>query len=157
SKMDRLSPARKAKQTEKEKQEYSGLLYKLATSQVAVEDYERYLRNKGEDSESQIQELVNLYREEEGKKMRNVGIRNMTGRTGREVANQFIMNTKEGTYFQSYNTIIAFQSSSKTQLDANRWDCSTTTGKYRNQFLGETKKETEAKIKSGEYELVDLN
>ncbi|GAG99553.1 unnamed protein product, partial [marine sediment metagenome] len=36
-----------------------GLLYKLATSQVAVEDYERYLRNKGEDSESQIQELVN--------------------------------------------------------------------------------------------------
>ena len=29
--------------------------------------------------------------------------------------------------------------------------------KYRNQFLGETKKETEAKIKSGEYILTDLN
>jgi hypothetical protein len=32
-----------------------------------------------------------------------------------------------------------------------------TTGKYRNQFLGETKKDTEAKIKSGEYILADLN
>lgn len=30
-------------------------------------------------------------------------------------------------------------------------------GKYRNIFLRETKKETEAKIKSGEYELVNLN
>jgi hypothetical protein len=45
----------------------------------------------------------------------------------------------------------------KTSLDRSKWDYSQTTGKYRNQFLGETKKETEAKIASGEYELIDLN
>jgi hypothetical protein len=42
-------------------------------------------------------------------------------------------------------------------LDRSNWEYSVTTGKYRNQFLMETKKETEAKIKSGEYALVDLN
>lgn len=42
-------------------------------------------------------------------------------------------------------------------LDREMWDYSTTTGKYRNQFLGETKRETEKKIKSGEYVLTDLN
>lgn len=56
------------------------------------------------------------------------------------VKNQFIIQTDKGLVFQSYNT-----------------DYSVTTGKYRNQFLGETKKETEAKIKSGEYILTDLN
>ena len=45
----------------------------------------------------------------------------------------------------------------KTKLDTNYWDYSTTTGKYRNMFLGETRKETEKKIKSGEYVLTDLN
>ena len=45
----------------------------------------------------------------------------------------------------------------KTFLDKTYWNYSVTTGKYRNQFLGETKKETEAKIKSGEYILTDLN
>jgi len=45
----------------------------------------------------------------------------------------------------------------KVYLDNNKWDYSRTTGKYRNQFLGESKKETERKIKSGEYQLVNLN
>jgi hypothetical protein len=31
----------------------------------------------------------------------------------------------------------------KVYLDSNAWDYSVTTGKYRNQFLGETKRETE--------------
>ena len=85
-------------------------------------------------------------------------VENMTGRTGREVANQFIIQTDKGLYFQSYNSVIAFKPlSGKIQLDRNTWDYSVTTGKYRNEFLNETKKETEAKIKSGEYELADLN
>ena len=42
-------------------------------------------------------------------------------------------------------------------LDENKWDYSVTTGKYRNIFLNETEKETEAKIKSGEYILSNLN
>ncbi len=45
----------------------------------------------------------------------------------------------------------------KIFIDRNKWDYSVTTGRYRNQFLGETKKETQAKIDSGEYILTDLN
>ncbi len=85
-------------------------------------------------------------------------VHNMTSnRTGREVANQFEIYGDNGeTYFQSYNTIIAKITNGKTYLDHD-WDYSVTTGKYRNQFLGETKKETERKIKSGEYIITDLN
>ena len=42
-------------------------------------------------------------------------------------------------------------------LDQKYWNYSNTTGKYRNIFLGETIKDTRAKIKSGEYILTDLN
>lgn len=79
------------------------------------------------------------------------------GRNG-AVKNQFILTTSEGKFFQSYDSVIAFISNDgKTQLDARYWDYSKTTGKYRNQFLGETKKETEANIASGKYELTNLN
>ncbi len=66
-------------------------------------------------------------------------------------------------WFQSYESIIvkltyvsAFDLK-MVELDCNAWDYSVTTGRYRNQFLGETKKETQAKIDSGEYILTDLN
>lgn len=84
-------------------------------------------------------------------------ISNMTSSSGNKVANQFIITDGNIEYFQSYNTVIAKKQNGKVYLDKNSWDYSMTTGKYRNQFLGETKKETEAKIKSGEYKLVDLN
>ena len=42
-------------------------------------------------------------------------------------------------------------------LDEYYWDYSSTTGKYRNQFLGEKKAETLKKIRSGEYKLKNLN
>lgn len=99
-------------------------------------------------------------------------VQNMTSGRGNKIANQFIIegddkNEMSGNcteYFQSYDTIIAKRDKfragvEKRQvwLDSNKWDYSKTTGKYRNIFLGETKKETEAKIKSGEYILADLN
>lgn len=86
-------------------------------------------------------------------------VQNMTSnRSGREVANQFdIVDDYGNIYFQSYRTIIVAIKNGKTYLDDKMWDYSVTTGKYRNQFLGESRKETEAKIKSGEYELVNLN
>ena len=85
------------------------------------------------------------------------------------VKNQFIYSvqpnkwmdgteTKSGTMFQSYDSnIVLRQYDGKIFLDAEKWDYSTTTGKYRNLFLNETKKETEKKIKSGEYTLINLN
>mgnify|MGYP003132017898 CR=1 FL=1 len=76
-----------------------------------------------------------------------------------KVPNQFEIMTKEGLYFQSYNSIIAFKdyNGDKIILDENYWDYSKTTGKYRNKFLNEDKKETQKKIKQGIYKLANLN
>ena len=88
----------------------------------------------------------------------------MTSSRGNPVPNQFIISETWQEYFQSYNSIIVkrvFHNGplhpAQTYLDATYWDYSVTTGKYRNQFLGETKKETERKIASGEYILTNLN
>lgn len=91
-------------------------------------------------------------------------------RGNKQVPNQFVI-TDEGhgalgnfikrEVFQSYDSIIVVRTvwpdETRIELDATYWDYSTTTGKYRNQFLGETIEETRAKIKSGEYKLADLN
>ena len=94
----------------------------------------------------------------------------MVGRTGREVANQFIISEEghgaNGNFikkevFQSYTSVIVekitWNDRIDIRLDKNSWNYSKTTGKYRNEFLRETIKETELKIKSGEYILTDLN
>lgn len=101
----------------------------------------------------------------------NAKVRNMTNSNGNTVANQFIIEEEGrgalGNFtlretFQSYDSVIAVKTTwpdgqIDIKLDANSWDYSTTTGKYRNQFLGENKKETQAKINSGEYHLTNLN
>ena len=67
--------------------------------------------------------------------------------------NQYIIYQGNRTIFQSYNSIIAVKDR-KGKITLGRfWDYSVTTGKYRNQFLNETIKETREKIKSGEYKL----
>jgi len=71
--------------------------------------------------------------------------------------NQFIIDSNDGIIFQSYNSIIAIKKHGKITLDRVYWDYSKTTGKYRNMFLNETKKETERKIKAGIYQLANLN
>ncbi|MCK9282598.1 MAG: hypothetical protein M0P71_18430 [Melioribacteraceae bacterium] len=83
-------------------------------------------------------------------------VENFGGRNGK-VKNQLKIQTDKGLVFQSYNSVIAANVSGKTYIDADKWDYSTTTGKYRNQFLGENKAATEKKIASGEYILCDLN
>lgn len=94
--------------------------------------------------------------------MKNLHVENMTSRNGNDVPNQFIITIrgedgKTAVYFQSYNSVIAKKEGGKVYLDSNYWDYSRTTGKYRNEFLGEDTKTTRKKIESGEYELVDLN
>jgi hypothetical protein len=84
-------------------------------------------------------------------------VSNMTSSNGNKVANQFIIESEDGTYLQSYNSIIVKDTKGKIYLDEKYWNYSTTTSKYRNLFLGETTKETLKKIKSGEYELTNLN
>ena len=91
--------------------------------------------------------------------MKHVKVENMTSSRGDTMPNQFIIQTSKGIYFQSYRSIIAFKPNNggKIQLDRNYWDYSTTTGTYRNQFLQESKKETQAKIYSKVYKLTNLN
>lgn len=96
-------------------------------------------------------------------------------RSGNSVANQFLVSYREkrddGQFnrvevFQSYGSVIARVTTIPkvdgyvnrlVELDENTWDYSRTTGKYRNEFLGEGVAETRKKIESGEYSVVNLN
>ena len=81
-------------------------------------------------------------------------------RSKKPVANQFIIEYQNHSYFQSYESVIAhvdWQNPNKVELDEKFWNYSKTTSKYRNQFLGETTKETQAKINNGKYILTNLN
>jgi len=88
-------------------------------------------------------------------------VSNITSNKGNDIPNQFIINTPNATYFQSYKTIIVkttFENGDRVvYLDQDSWNYSITTSKYRNQFLGEDTKTTKKKIKDGIYKLVDLN
>lgn len=77
--------------------------------------------------------------------------------SGREVANQFEIHAGGKIIFQSYDSVIAIKENGEVTLDVNQWDYSSTTGKYRNQFLGEGIAETRKKIKAGIYKLDYLN
>ena len=89
-------------------------------------------------------------------------VENIESNNGNKIANQFVItDDKQNEYFQSYRSMIVKKDYEgdqvKIYLDQKYWNYSNTTGKYRNIFLGETIKDTKAKIKSGEYILTDLN
>lgn len=90
--------------------------------------------------------------------MKDYNVENMTSSKGNDVPSQFIITTPETKVFKSYNSIIAIKyNDGRVELDKYKWDYSKTTGKCRNQFLGETIEETRKKIESGKYKLKDLN
>lgn len=66
-------------------------------------------------------------------------VRNMTSpRTGREVANQFVIENGDVTLFQSYRSpIVEIDRNTRTIRVYEDWSYSRTTSKYRNQFLDE--------------------
>lgn len=87
-------------------------------------------------------------------------IQNMTSQNGNKIANQFIVTLPENvTMLQSYNTVIAQNRNGKIVLDSKALDYSSTTTKYLKQFLNtsDSKKQLQAKIKSGFYQVADLN
>ena len=79
-------------------------------------------------------------------------------RTGQPVTNQLIIEGPDFEVFQSYDSIIAIKDLKTGQiyLDRSTWDYSRTTGKYRNEFLGENIQVTQKKIDNGTYILTDL-
>lgn len=76
----------------------------------------------------------------------------MTNAKGRPVANHFVFYDEEKgvRILQSYDSWIVKIEKGIVTLGRD-WNCSATTSKYRNRFLGETTKETQAKLDSGEY------
>ena len=85
-------------------------------------------------------------------------VQNMKNANGNKVANQFEITNDSFIEFQSYTSSIARKyHTGQVELDSKYWDYSKTTGRYRNQFLGETKAETQKKIDAGIYILTDLN
>lgn len=85
-------------------------------------------------------------------------IENMTNKNENKVANQITITDTDNnvSYFKSYDQIIAKKDNATGAVELNKeyWDFSKTTGTYRNAFLGEDKKQTQAKVDSGEYKLV---
>ena len=59
----------------------------------------------------------------------------LSPRTGKPVANQFIINNGKSLTFQSYETIIAKQTSKVLTIDKNALHYSQTTLKYLKEFL----------------------
>ena len=97
-------------------------------------------------------------------------VENVVSKAGNAVANQFIITDKgngaSGNFivrrrFQNCTStvvvITTWPDKTRVELDAHYWDYSNTTSKYRARFLGETTKETQKKITSGEYILTNLN
>jgi hypothetical protein len=82
---------------------------------------------------------------------------NMQTRSGNFAPNQIVIVDNGNHIFQSYNSIIAKIENGKVYLDSYYWNYSRTTSKYRNKFLNESTLETENKIKTGEYILMNLN
>lgn len=65
-------------------------------------------------------------------------VRNMEGSSGREVANQFIIEGNGERYFQSYQSLCAVWNKKAKKLTVGRdCICSRTTAKYLYQFIKE--------------------
>ena len=91
-------------------------------------------------------------------KMLKVKVENMTSSNGNTVPNQFeIFVSGEGTYFQSYNTVIALRNQSEITIDTNALSYSNTTSKYLYRFLGMNRKEILAGIADGSIKQADMN
>ena len=68
--------------------------------------------------------------------------------------NQTIVHDNEGSTFFSYNTPICTRHHDGSITMYTDWDYSSTTSKYRSQFLnGETTAQTRKKLATGTYQL----
>jgi hypothetical protein len=84
-------------------------------------------------------------------------------RSGKPVANQFVIRAPEGEYFQSYQSIVAFKPRTLDDriVFGKDWDYSNTTRKYLHQFMlshgiNMTTEEKRKAVASGEIKVIDL-
>lgn len=91
-------------------------------------------------------------------------VQNIIGINGNAVVNQFVIDNKKATFFQSYQSVVCKidNRTRKVTLSAH-WDYSVTTSKYLYKFLRDNgiyvynKKDVLAKIKSKEFRLINKN
>ena len=88
-------------------------------------------------------------------------VKNLINYNGNPAANQFVITTDKGVFFQSYNSVIAFLDYATKKLKVTPlWDYSNTTRKHFYIFLDEYaniychKKEFLNMIKTGQVEVV---
>jgi len=75
-------------------------------------------------------------------------------RSGRPVANQFLILHKDGTkIIRSYQTDIVKVLPNGDTYISDKWDCSRTTKKYTCQFLDTTGVQIVKKLASGEFKV----
>jgi len=71
--------------------------------------------------------------------------------------NQIVINTKDGVYFQSYDSIVAFKGNDGKVVLGKDYRYSRTTMKYLIQFLDKDSiKEVDALVKNGTFK-IDFN
>tara|TARA_R100001224_G_scaffold109050_1_gene86020 strand:+ start:199 stop:561 length:363 start_codon:yes stop_codon:yes gene_type:complete len=87
-------------------------------------------------------------------------VKNMTSsRSGKPIANQFIITVDNMQIFQSYKTVIAVRRADNPEvvlLDYN-YSYSPTTSKYLYQFLGFKKERINMKVQDNSIRIMDLN
>lgn len=91
-------------------------------------------------------------------------VSNLIGLKGNAVANQFVIETENHIYFQSYSSVVAkYNKNSKEIVLSDYWNYSNTTIKYVYQFLRKhcytyvtNKKDVLGMIKNGAIQLVDI-
>lgn len=94
--------------------------------------------------------------------MKLLRIENLSSYNGNTVPNQFLIETKQNIYFQSYNTIIVkFNKKSKEISISKKFNESLTTSRYTRYFLKEietfsldSEKEVLEMIEKGNIKLV---
>jgi hypothetical protein len=84
-------------------------------------------------------------------------VNNLLSSSGNKVANQFVIETDNKIFFQSYNSMIACVEKGKIFLDPVYYKYSKTTSKYLNRFLNMNSKEVQEGLKSGLIEFKNLN
>lgn len=90
--------------------------------------------------------------------MLTVKVKNLPTPNGNTAPTQFEIHTEDGVYFQSYETVIAFEpKTGPTVLDTGALHYSRTTTKYLNIFLGTNTREIKEWIADGRIVLKELN
>ena len=84
-------------------------------------------------------------------------VNNLLSSSGNKVANQFVIETDNKIFFQSYNSMIACVEKGKIFLDPVYYKYSQTTSKYLNRFLNMNSKEVQEGLKNGLIQFKNLN